>query len=68
MSSAEVCLLLERHGFSRARQRGSHIVMQGVFAGRTRTAVVPERREIERGTLHRIVKQSGLDRSLFEVE
>jgi len=62
LSGAEVCDLLTKHGFERGRQRGSHVIMrQG-----QNSLPVPLHRELDRGTLRGIIRQSGLPRSLFE--
>ncbi|MDR3088777.1 MAG: type II toxin-antitoxin system HicA family toxin [Desulfobulbaceae bacterium] len=67
-SGAEVCKILERHGFALVRQRGSHAVMQGKTAeGGTVTVPVPLHREIRAGTLLSIIRQSGLPRQNFEL-
>lgn len=42
--------------------------MQARTAAGTRTVPVPNHRELAIGTLSSIIRQSGLDRSLFEVE
>ncbi|MBM1002621.1 MAG: type II toxin-antitoxin system HicA family toxin, partial [Desulfofustis sp. PB-SRB1] len=55
-----------KHGFLKARQRGSHIVMQKQLPGRTITVPVPDHREIRTGTLLSIIRQSGVSRSEFE--
>ncbi|MBN8645519.1 MAG: type II toxin-antitoxin system HicA family toxin [Planctomycetes bacterium] len=65
-SGTELCSLLSEHGFARARQRGSHVVMQRRENG-TRTVPVPMHKEIRIGTLLSIIRQSGLPRVLFEV-
>lgn len=67
LSGREVCSILALHGFIEVRQRGSHIVMQRQFTGGTTTVPVPDHRELKRGTLRSIIRQSGLVRSLFEV-
>lgn len=67
LSGQEVCAILERHRFTRVRQRGSHIVMQRVTAGGTTTIPVPDQKELRIGTLRSIIRQSGLPRSEFEV-
>lgn len=59
-----MCLLRE-HGFEQIRQRGSHIIMQKQVPGSTITVPVPDHKEIRIGTLMSIIRQSGLDRSLF---
>lgn len=66
LSGADVCAILARHGFVEIRRRGSHILMQARDAGTTVTVPVPDRRERKRGTLHSILRQSGLQRHLFE--
>lgn len=66
MSGREVCSLLERHGFRRVRQRGSHIVMQRVTEQGTTTVPVPDHPELRVGTLLSIIRQSGLPREEFE--
>lgn len=67
LSGQEVCEILERHGFARVRQRGSHIVMQRVTADGTTTVPVPDHGEVRIGTLRSIIRQSGLPQSEFEV-
>ncbi len=66
LSGREVCAILERHGFTAVRQRGSHIVMQSSVNGNTRTVPVPDHRELATGTLLAIIRQSGVPRSAFE--
>jgi predicted RNA binding protein YcfA (HicA-like mRNA interferase family) len=66
LSGREVCAILAAHGFVQVRQRGSHIVMQRRDEAGTTTVPVPDHRELAIGTLRSIIRQSGLDRSLFE--
>jgi predicted RNA binding protein YcfA (HicA-like mRNA interferase family) len=66
LSGAEVCRILAENGFLNVRQRGSHIVMQKRLPGTTITVPVPNHRELDRGTLRSIIRQSQLDRELFE--
>jgi predicted RNA binding protein YcfA (HicA-like mRNA interferase family) len=65
-SGAELCRLLEEHGFENVRQRGSHVVMQKRLGHTTITVPVPWHREIRIGTLLSIIRQSGLPRDIFE--
>jgi predicted RNA binding protein YcfA (HicA-like mRNA interferase family) len=58
---------MEHHGFTRVRQRGSHIVTQRVTADGTTTVPVPDHKELRSGTTRSIIRQSGLPRSEFEV-
>ncbi len=66
LSGAEVCEILTKHGFVQVRQRGSHIVMQKLEAGRTVTVPVPNHPELRMGTLRSIIRQSGVPKSAFE--
>ena len=66
LSGREVCNILARHGFSEIRRRGSHVVMQRREQRTTVTVPVPNHKELKQGTLRSIIRQSGLDRSLFE--
>jgi predicted RNA binding protein YcfA (HicA-like mRNA interferase family) len=66
LSGYEVCKILERQGFVVVRQRGSHRVMQLQAEGTTLTVPVPLHDSLRRGTLQSIIRQSGLDKSLFE--
>ena len=62
LSGAELCDLLTKHGFERVRQRGSHVVMRRGSI----SLPIPLHRELDRGTLRGIIRQTGLSRSLFE--
>ena len=61
VSGAEVVRVLQRLGFSVARQRGSHIVLRRGATG----CVVPNHRELKVGTLSGILKQAGLTAEEF---
>lgn len=65
LSGRELCAILRAHGFEEVRQRGSHIIMQKQVPGSTITVPVPDHKEIRIGTMMSIIRQSGLDRSLF---
>lgn len=67
LSGKEVCHILERHGFSEVRRRGSHIVMQQMLPNTTITVPIPDHKEIRIGTLRCIIRQSGLRKSEFEL-
>jgi predicted RNA binding protein YcfA (HicA-like mRNA interferase family) len=69
MSGKEVCAILERHGFVEVRRRGSHIVMQRSNDDRVTTTVpVPDHKEVKKGTLRSVIRQSGVQRSEFEAQ
>jgi predicted RNA binding protein YcfA (HicA-like mRNA interferase family) len=65
LSGRDVSRILEAHGFSVVRKRGSHVVMQRRIEGSTVTVPVPDHPEIKIGTLLSI-RQSGIPRSEFE--
>jgi predicted RNA binding protein YcfA (HicA-like mRNA interferase family) len=58
ISGRECIKALERAGFLFTRQEGSHIILrrQQPFA----QLVVPDHKELDRGTLRAIIRQSGL--------
>jgi len=65
-SGPSLCRLLEQHGFTAVRQKGSHQVMQRRSDKTTITVPVPMHKDLKPGTLASIIRQSRLDRSLFE--
>ena len=65
-SGESLCDLLGDHGFIAVRQRGSHRVMQKKDGLTTITVPVPLHKELKPGTLASIIRQSQLDRTLFE--
>jgi predicted RNA binding protein YcfA (HicA-like mRNA interferase family) len=67
LSGREVCAILAQHGFVEVRRRGSHVIMQRKVGEDSTTVPVPDHAEIRRGTLQAIIRQSGLQRGLFEV-
>ena len=52
--------VLGKLGFKVVRQKGSHIVLKGVYKDKKRTVVVPKHKEIAVGTLKGILFQAGL--------
>lgn len=68
LSGKEVCQILTQHGFVQVRQKGSHIIMQKRAEGTTITVPVPDHDQLRIGTLQGVIRQSGLARTLFEVE
>ena len=65
-SGRELCSLLEKYGFLIVRQKGSHIILQKKTNMSTITIPVPNHREIKIGTLQAIIRQSQLNRDVFE--
>jgi predicted RNA binding protein YcfA (HicA-like mRNA interferase family) len=56
VSGAKVAKALERLGFVRCRQRGSHLVMRHG----SDVCVVPMHREVDQGTLRGVLRQAGV--------
>lgn len=58
VSGAECLKALSRVGFEVYRQRGSHIVL--VRKSPPAQTTIPNHRELDRGTLRAIIRQTGL--------
>jgi predicted RNA binding protein YcfA (HicA-like mRNA interferase family) len=58
ISGRETARALEKAGFQIVRQRGSHIVL--VRNDPPAQTVVPDHRELDRGTLRAIIRHTGL--------
>ena len=56
LSGGDVIRGLERQGFSRVGQRGSHVKLRRAAT----TVIVPDHREIRKGTLAAILRQAGI--------
>ncbi len=68
LSGRQVCQILSQNGFEEIRQRGGHIIMQKKTEDSTITIPVPDHKEIRIGTLSSIIRQSKLERGVFEVK
>ena len=58
ISGRECVKALEQAGFQFKRQEGSHIILR--CADPFAQLVVPDHKELDRGTLRAIIRQSGL--------
>jgi predicted RNA binding protein YcfA (HicA-like mRNA interferase family) len=58
ISGAEAVKALERAGWRRDRQRGSHVVM--LKAGNIASLSVPQHRELAPGTLRSLIRAAGM--------
>ena len=65
MSGEEMIRALERWGFRRVRQRGSHVILKRETTQGPIGCVVPLHRELAIGTLHGILQQAGLSAEEF---
>ena len=65
LSGREVIKSLSKIGFKPVRQKGSHIILiKETKEGKIAT-VVPNHKEIDKGTLIEIIRQAGLKRDEF---
>ncbi len=67
LSGTQVCKILEKHGFKEVRRRGSHIAMQRRVGKGTITVPIPDHKELKKGTLKSIIRQSGVPKEEFEI-
>lgn len=66
VSGEQVIKLLQKDGFSVTRQKGSHISLHKKLEdGSIALVVVPRKKEIKKGTLLSIIKQSRMNREEF---
>jgi len=65
LSGSKVIRILSKQGFEIARQSGSHIILVKESDEGKRGVVVPNHKEIDKGTLLEIIRQAGLTRNEF---
>lgn len=65
-SAREVVKALRKAGFEIVSQKGSHIKLRGIVSGKLQTAIVPDHKEIARGTFSSILSQANLTKQEFE--
>jgi predicted RNA binding protein YcfA (HicA-like mRNA interferase family) len=58
-SGTDVVKILESFGFSIFKQRGSHIKMKRAEDGVHQVMLVPNHKEIDKGTLRAVVRQAS---------
>lgn len=63
LSGREVVRAFEKAGWELSRQRGSHMVM--TKDGHIASLSVPDHREVARGTLRSLIRNSGLTVEAF---
>lgn len=59
VSGREVVKALQKTGYEKDRQRGSHIVLRQTTPPHRRITI-PDHREVTKGTLRAIIRQAGL--------
>jgi predicted RNA binding protein YcfA (HicA-like mRNA interferase family) len=65
LSGKEVIKTLSKTGFIAVRQKGSHVIMKKTTQDGIITTVVPNHKEIDKGTLLEIIRQCKLSREEF---
>ena len=65
-SAKVVIKAFKRADFAIISQKGSHIKLRGVRGGKLQTVIVPNHKEIARGTMESILKQASMTKSEFE--
>lgn len=65
LSGKEVIKVLSKAGFMPVRQKGSHVILKKESGSGTKATVVPLHKEIDRGTLLEIIRQTGLKKDEF---
>jgi len=60
LSGDEVIKILTKAGFQPVRQKGSHILMKGVYKNYLRIFPVPRHKELKKGTLAGVLRQAGM--------
>ena len=65
LSGREIIKILSKQGFIVARQKGSHIILVKDSDKGKKAVVVPNHKEVDKGTLLEIIRQAGLTRDEF---
>ena len=63
LSGKEVVRLLEKAGWEKVRQRGSHMIM--MKPGEIASLSVPNHKEVAKGTLRSLIRAAGLTPDAF---
>ncbi len=65
ISGREIIKILCRNGFVVVRQRGSHVRLEKNTPEGTMKLTVPMHSTLKKGTLHQVIKASGLPKEYF---
>lgn len=65
-SGREVVNNLKKAGFWAVSQKGSHIKLRGIRNGKLQTVIVPDHKQVARGTFRSILVQANLSLEEFE--
>jgi len=66
LSGLEVIKILKKAGFIAVRQKGSHVRLEKLGENGLIKVTVPLHKELKKGTLIKIIKDSGLTQEEFE--
>ncbi len=66
VSGKDIIKVLCRNGFVVVRQKGSHVRLEKNTAEGTIKLTVPNHPVLKKGTLHQIIKASGLKEKAFQ--
>jgi len=65
LSAKEIIKALKKDGFRVLRQKGSHVSLYKKSDDKIYLVIVPDKKEVKRGTLLSILKQAGMSREKF---
>jgi len=65
LSGPELVRILRKAGFVVISQRGSHVKMRKTLAHEKITTIIPNHKEVDRGTLVEIIRQCKMSREEF---
>lgn len=65
-SSRETIKALKRAGFVKISQKGSHLKMRGLWAGKFQTVIIPIHKQIAFGTFQSILSQANMNKLEFD--
>ena len=65
-SARQILQSLKVLGFKIISQKGSHIKLRGIIEGKMQTVIVPNHKEIAKGTFSSILSQANITRKEFE--
>lgn len=65
LSGRKVIKILLKTGYNIARQKGSHVILVKKTEEGKKAVVVPNHKEVDKGTLLEIIRQAGLTKEEF---
>jgi predicted RNA binding protein YcfA (HicA-like mRNA interferase family) len=65
LSGKKVIKIIAKTGFTPIRQKGSHVILTKQTDEGKKSVVIPNHKEIDRGTLLEIIRQAGLKKKEF---